>query len=44
MSGSTRMPAAAPAKRSNGRNIQLVWPWTNLVCYTHFTRVNQRIT
>jgi hypothetical protein len=31
MSRSTRMPAAAPARRSNGRSIQWVWPWTSLV-------------
>jgi hypothetical protein len=41
MSGSTRMPAAAPARRSNGRSIQWVWPWTSHVCFTHFSRVSQ---
>jgi hypothetical protein len=43
MSGSTRMPAAVPARRSNGRSIQWVWPWTNLVCFTHSSRVSRRV-
>jgi hypothetical protein len=43
MSGSTRMPAAVPAKRSSGQSIQWVWPWTNLVCSTHSSRVSRQI-
>jgi hypothetical protein len=43
MSGSTRMPAAVPARRSSGRNIRWVWPWTNLVCFTHSSRVSRQI-
>jgi hypothetical protein len=43
MSGSTRMPAVVPAKRSNDQNIRWVWPWTNLVCSTHSSRVSRQI-
>jgi hypothetical protein len=43
MSGSIRMPAAAPTRRSSGRSIRWVWPWTSLVCSTHSSRVSRQI-
>jgi hypothetical protein len=42
MSGSTRIPAAEPARRGSGQSIRWVWPWT-LVCFTHSSRVSRQI-
>jgi hypothetical protein len=42
-SGLTRIPVPVLARRSSGRSIQWVWPWTSLVCSTHFSRVSRRI-
>jgi hypothetical protein len=41
MCGLTRMPARA--RRSSGRSIQLIWPWTSPVFSTLSSRVSQRI-